>query len=42
MFDEIDEQQEKWFKILSRSLHPDDAPPDNENHEEEDDLNDDH
>jgi len=27
MFDEIDQQESKWRRILSRPIHPDDAPP---------------
>lgn len=43
MFDEIDEQEWRWGRILSRRIHPDDAPTVDENDEdEEDEDNDDH
>ena len=37
MFDEIDQQESKWRRILSRPIHPDDAPPVDEDDEDEED-----
>jgi len=38
MFDEIDRQASKWRRILSRPIHPDDAPPVDEDDEDEQDA----
>ena len=36
MFDEIDRQESKWRRILSRPIHPDDAPPVEDDEDEQD------
>jgi len=38
MFDEIDQQESKWRRILSRPIHPDDAPPVDEDDEDDQDA----
>lgn len=38
MFDEIDRQESKWRRILSRPIHPDDAPPVDEDDEDDQDA----